>query len=118
MTSSGLAQLLNFTNGQKIPHCAGEVRDGEAAESASGSFQLPYVADENADEDPELKVSTSTDSAAARRLKEAFLGPGKQVRQFWPVFQYPQHARMLRLFETTLVCLEAGAPILTNLRLA
>ncbi|EIE26952.1 hypothetical protein COCSUDRAFT_21985 [Coccomyxa subellipsoidea C-169] len=58
---------------------SGEVRDGEAAESASGSFHLPYVADENADEDPELKVSTSTDSAAARRLKEAFLGPGKQA---------------------------------------
>ena len=56
------------------------MRDGDAAESASGSFHLPYVADENADEDPELKVSTSGDGTAARRLKEAFLGSGKQVR--------------------------------------
>ncbi|CAL8468942.1 g8483 [Coccomyxa elongata] len=58
---------------------SGEVRDGDTVESASGRFELPYVADENADEDPELKVSTSSDSAAARRLKEAFLGSGKQV---------------------------------------
>ena len=44
---------------------------------------MPYVADENADEDPELKVSTSSDSAAAQRLKEAFFRSGKQVRLFW-----------------------------------
>lgn len=57
----------------------GEVKKGDKAESASGRFHLPYVADENADEDPELNVSTSEESAAASRLKEAFHSTGKQA---------------------------------------
>jgi hypothetical protein len=55
------------------------VTENAAAGSAEGRFTLPYVADENADEDPELKVSTSAEGRAAQQLKEAFLGQGKQV---------------------------------------
>ena len=59
---------------------AGEVREGNGrAAQGEGSWQLPYLADENADEDPELKVAANSD-AAAQRLREAFLAQAKQVR--------------------------------------
>lgn len=59
---------------------AGEVREGDGrAAQGEGSWQLPYLADENADEDPELKVAANSD-AAAQRLREAFLAQAKQVR--------------------------------------
>eukprot|EP00891_Asterochloris_glomerata_P004208 jgi/Astpho2/4208/fgenesh1_pm.00064_%23_11_t len=58
----------------------GEVKDGsgESIGSASGSWELPYVADENADEDPELRVAPSKEGQAETRLKQAFLGASKQ----------------------------------------
>ncbi len=59
---------------------AGEVREGPGAGSAEGRFCLPYLADENADEDPELKASTSADGKAAQQLKEAFLTQGRKVQ--------------------------------------
>jgi hypothetical protein len=43
-----------------------------------GAWQLPYLADENADEDPEVKASAG-DGAVAQRLREAFLAHGKQA---------------------------------------
>ena len=51
------------------------------AGSANGSWELPYVADENADEDPELRVAPSKEGQAETRLKQAFLGASKQVSQ-------------------------------------
>ena len=58
------------------------MREGPGAGSAEGRFCLPYLADENADEDPELKATTSAESKAAQQLKEAFLNQGKKVRRF------------------------------------
>ena len=40
---------------------------------------MPYIADENADEDPELKAAVSGESKAAQQLREVFLTRGKQV---------------------------------------
>lgn len=37
-----------------------------------GGFHLPYIADENSDEDPELKVSTATEGQAEKLAKQAF----------------------------------------------
>lgn len=55
---------------------------GKAGESSpsEGTFTLPYIADENADEDPEFKVTVTGDSRAAQQLKELFQTRGKQVR--------------------------------------
>ena len=56
---------------------AGSVKDSGPAE---GTFTLPYIADENADEDPELKVAVAGgNSKAAQQLREVFLTRGKQV---------------------------------------
>ena len=40
---------------------------------------MPYIADENADEDPELKAAVMDDSKAAQQLRGLFLSRGKQV---------------------------------------
>lgn len=45
----------------------------------SGIFEFPYVADENADEDPEIKVQVKDESPVGQRLREAFLAKGKPV---------------------------------------
>ena len=42
------------------------------------------MADENADEDPELRVAPSKEGQAETRLKQAFLGASKQVSQALP----------------------------------
>jgi len=67
----------------------GEAKDGSGTPlaTATGSLEFPYVADENADDDPELKVSVKNDSAVGQRLREAFLAKGKptvlkKVNQF------------------------------------
>ena len=59
----------------------GEIKDGSGTSvlSASGTFQLPYISDENADEDPELTVSLTFEGPAQQRLKQAFVNKGKQV---------------------------------------
>ena len=59
----------------------GEIKDGSqnSIASASGSFQLPYISDENADEDPELTVSLTDEGAGQQRLKQAFVTKGKTV---------------------------------------
>lgn len=59
----------------------GEAKDGSGTPlaAATGTLDFPYVADENADEDPELKVSLKDDSSVGQRLREAFLAKGKAV---------------------------------------
>ena len=50
--------------------------------SVTGSLELPYVADENADEEPELKISVKDAlSPAGQRMREAFLAKGKCIIQ-------------------------------------
>jgi activator of HSP90 ATPase len=47
----------------------------------TGTIELPYLADENADEDPEVKVATADESAAAAELRTALLRKGgREVR--------------------------------------
>lgn len=62
-------------------HWKGEIKDGSqnSVASASGSFQLPYISDENADEDPELTVSLTDSGAGQQQLKQAFVTKGKMV---------------------------------------
>ncbi len=60
----------------------GEIKDGSGTSVllTSGTFQLPYISDENADEDPELTVSLTDEGSAQQRLKQAFVNKGKKVR--------------------------------------
>ncbi|KAI7840914.1 hypothetical protein COHA_005346 [Chlorella ohadii] len=54
----------------------GSTADGTAV---TGEVRLPYVSEENHDEDPEMQVATSTEGPAAQQLKAAILGSGKKV---------------------------------------
>lgn len=53
--------------------------DGNKATTATGTFQLPYISDENADEDPELTVALTEEGSGQQRLKQAFVTKGKKV---------------------------------------
>ena len=67
----------------------GEAKDGEenVISQVDGKIQLPYIADENADEDPELRVSVLDETPVGQRFRDAFLAKGKmmvlqKVREF------------------------------------
>jgi activator of HSP90 ATPase len=59
----------------------GEAKDGNGNSliKVQGNVDLPYVADENANDEPELKVSVRDESALGQRLREAFLVKGKPI---------------------------------------
>ncbi|XP_058204845.1 uncharacterized protein LOC131318850 [Rhododendron vialii] len=61
--------------------------DGNTLLKADGMVEIPYIADENADEDPEIRVTVKDEGPIGKRLKEAFLAKGKgfvleQVRAY------------------------------------
>lgn len=67
----------------------GEAKDSEGKTllKADGSIDIPYISDENADEDPEIRITVRDDGPVGNRLKEAFVARGKsfvleQVRSF------------------------------------
>ncbi|RAL51779.1 unnamed protein product [Cuscuta campestris] len=57
----------------------GEAKDSEGKSLAKteGTVEIPYISDENADEDPEIKVTTREDGPIEKRLKDAFIAKGK-----------------------------------------
>ena len=65
----------------------GEVKSSagdETLAAVKGTAELPYVADENHDEEPEVKISLAADSAdgagpAGQRLREAMLAKGRPI---------------------------------------
>lgn len=60
---------------------SGEAKDGSGNSLVKvvGSVDLPYIADENADEEPDLKVTVKDESPVGQRLREAFLAKGKPL---------------------------------------
>ncbi|GER25931.1 activator of 90 kDa heat shock protein ATPase-like protein [Striga asiatica] len=45
--------------------------------STKGSVEVPYISDENAGEDPEIRITIKDDGPIGKRLKEAFISKGK-----------------------------------------
>ncbi|KAJ7557769.1 hypothetical protein O6H91_04G008900 [Diphasiastrum complanatum] len=80
---------VNIRKGKIIPgyeikvvlNWSGEAKDGSGNSLAQveGKVELPYIADENADEEPELRVSVLDESPIGQRLREAFLAKGKPI---------------------------------------
>lgn len=80
---------VNIRKGKIIPgyeltvslSWTGEAKDGQGSSLAQvkGKVEFPYIADENADEDPELKVSVLDEGPVGQRLREAFLAKGKST---------------------------------------
>ncbi|KAL3534148.1 hypothetical protein ACH5RR_002609 [Cinchona calisaya] len=51
--------------------------DGNSLVKSDGTVDIPYISDENADEDPEIRVTVKDDGPIGKRLKEAFLAQGR-----------------------------------------
>ncbi|KAK9057678.1 hypothetical protein SSX86_022514 [Deinandra increscens subsp. villosa] len=78
---------VNVRKGKIIPgyelsvsiNWQGEAKDsdGKSLLVADGVVEIPYIADENADEDPDLRVIVKDEGPVGRRLKDAFLAKGK-----------------------------------------
>lgn len=60
----------------------GTTADGQPG---SGIIELPYVADENHDEVPEIKIILPKDDKPSQQLKAEILSAGKQVGRLDPL---------------------------------
>ncbi|CAJ2673009.1 unnamed protein product [Trifolium pratense] len=59
----------------------GEARDsdGKILHKVSGNVEIPYISDENADEDPEIRVSVKDEGKIGKTMKEAVIVKGKAL---------------------------------------
>ncbi|XP_042490822.1 activator of 90 kDa heat shock protein ATPase homolog [Macadamia integrifolia] len=81
--------FINIRKGKIIPgyeisvslSWEGEAReaDGKSLLKVDGSVEIPYIADENADEDPEIRVILRDEGPIGRRIKDAFVSKGKPI---------------------------------------
>ncbi|WJX11314.1 hypothetical protein P8452_01940 [Trifolium repens] len=57
----------------------GEARDsdGKILHKVNGNVEIPYISDENADEDPEIRVSVKDEGKIGKSMKEAVIVKGK-----------------------------------------
>ncbi|AEE75142.1 Aha1 domain-containing protein [Arabidopsis thaliana] len=53
--------------------------DGKTLLKADGLVDMPYISDENADEDPEIRFSVKDEGPIGRTLKEAMVKKGKEI---------------------------------------
>ena len=54
--------------------CTGSLKsEGAQLSDVKGSFELPYIGDENADEDPQLNFTTTTSGKAETKAKQLLL---------------------------------------------
>ncbi|WOH00134.1 hypothetical protein DCAR_0519492 [Daucus carota subsp. sativus] len=80
---------INVRKGKIIPgyeislslSWVGEAKDsdGKSLLVVDGVVEVPYISDENADEDPEIRVVVKDEGPIGKRLKDAFLAKGKEV---------------------------------------
>lgn len=59
----------------------GEAKDSEGKTllKADGLVEMPYISDENADEDPEIRFSVKDEGPIGKTLKEAMVSKGKSI---------------------------------------
>ncbi|XP_004497884.1 uncharacterized protein [Cicer arietinum] len=57
----------------------GEARDsdGKLLHKVTGTVEIPYISDENADEDPEVRVSVKDEGKIGKNFRDAVLAKGK-----------------------------------------
>lgn len=83
---------VNIRKGKKIPGYEvevkmtyeGEIReapDGAVLEKATGRIDMPYLADENADEDPEIKIVALSTGSVDEKLREVMYSKGRKLVQ-------------------------------------
>ncbi|CAM6097502.1 unnamed protein product [Calypogeia fissa] len=80
---------VNIRKGKIIPgyelklriSWAGEAKDGEGKvlSGVNGTVEFPYIADENSDDVPEVKIAVLDETPLGQRFKDAFLAKGKAI---------------------------------------
>ena len=55
--------------------------NGGVEEQVHGAWKLPYLAEENADEDPELQLTTAAETAPHKKAKSILLKSGRKVSE-------------------------------------
>eukprot|EP00242_Pyramimonas_sp_CCMP2087_P011830 CAMPEP_0198202678 /NCGR_PEP_ID=MMETSP1445-20131203/5885_1 /TAXON_ID=36898 /ORGANISM="Pyramimonas sp., Strain CCMP2087" /LENGTH=348 /DNA_ID=CAMNT_0043873727 /DNA_START=632 /DNA_END=1678 /DNA_ORIENTATION=+ len=83
---------INTRKGKKIPGYevevkmtwVGEVReggkaDGEVISNADGGVHFPYIADENADEDPEIRITVSKEGPLYSKCRGIMVDKGRKM---------------------------------------
>ena len=80
---------VNIRKGKIIPgyelsvtlSWVGEAKDsaGKSVQKVDGLVEIPYISDENADEDPEVRVSVQDEGPIGKRMKDAMLAKGKPI---------------------------------------
>lgn len=57
----------------------GEAKDSEGKSllKVNGTVEIPYISDENADEDPEIRVTVEDEGPIGKRIKDAMFSKGK-----------------------------------------
>ncbi|WJX78712.1 hypothetical protein P8452_61902 [Trifolium repens] len=78
---------INIRKGKIIPGYGinltvsweGEAKDsdGNSLLKVNGSVEIPYISDENADEDPDLRVTVEDEGPIGKRIKDAMFSKGK-----------------------------------------
>ncbi|XP_068660126.1 uncharacterized protein [Aristolochia californica] len=53
--------------------------DGKSLLKVDGTVEVPYIADENADEDPEVRITVKDEGPLGKRLKDAFFAKGRPI---------------------------------------
>ncbi|CAJ1908110.1 unnamed protein product [Sphenostylis stenocarpa] len=80
---------VNVRKGKIIPgyeisltlNWQGEAKDSNGASllQVDGTVEIPYISDENADEDPELKITVNDEGPVGKRIKDAMFSKGKPL---------------------------------------
>ncbi|BBN02633.1 activator of Hsp90 ATPase protein 1 [Marchantia polymorpha subsp. ruderalis] len=80
---------VNIRKGKIIPgyelkvrvSWVGEAKDGSGTvlSKVEGKVEFPYIADENADEEPEVKILVLDETPIGQRMKDAFHAKGKSI---------------------------------------
>ncbi|KAJ1403369.1 START-like domain superfamily [Sesbania bispinosa] len=80
---------INIRKGKIIPgyeinltlNWEGEAKDSEGTSllKVNGTVEIPYISDENADEDPDLRVTVNDEGPIGKRIKDAMVSKGKPL---------------------------------------
>ena len=57
----------------------GSLKSSGESEKVNGLWKVPYLAEENADEDPEIQLTSATETAQQQKAKALLLKPGRKV---------------------------------------
>ena len=52
---------------------------GKSLQKIDGLIEIPYISEENADEDPEIMVSVKNEGLIKKKMREAMLAKGKPI---------------------------------------